>query len=326
MVPFSGGDTALVALVALAVLIVFFGVKTVPQGYQWTVERFGRYVRTLKPGLSLIIPFVDRIGHKVNVMEQVLDVPSQEVITKDNAKVTVDGIAFFQSLDAAKTSYEITNLNQALLNLAMTNIRTVMGSMDLDSLLSHRDEINERLLRVVDHAASPWGVKVNRIEIKDIVPPTDLVAAMARQMKAEREKRAMVLEAEGHRQAEILRAEGDKQAQILEAEGRREAAFRDAEARERQAEAEAKATDVLSAAIANGNALSVNYFVAEKYLKALGALAQSPNQKVLILPTETTQVLGSLAGIAEIAKSAFGPDAVPASRPPQRGSVPPAGG
>ena len=326
MVPFSGSDIALVALVALAVLIVFFGVKTVPQGYQWTVERFGRYVRTLRPGLSLIIPFVDRIGHKVNVMEQVLDVPSQEVITKDNAKVTVDGIAFFQSLDAAKTSYEITNLNQALLNLAMTNIRTVMGSMDLDSLLSHRDEINERLLRVVDHAASPWGVKVNRIEIKDIVPPTDLVAAMARQMKAEREKRAMVLEAEGHRQAEILRAEGDKQAQILEAEGRREAAFRDAEARERQAEAEAKATDVLSAAIANGNALSVNYFVAEKYLKALGALAQSPNQKVLILPTETTQVLGSLAGIAEIAKSAFGPDAVPAGRPPQRGSVPPAGG
>lgn len=237
MVPFSGSDIALVALVALAVLIVFFGVKTVPQGYQWTVERFGRYVRTLRPGLSLIIPFVDRIGHKVNVMEQVLDVPSQEVITKDNAKVTVDGIAFFQSLDAAKTSYEITNLNQALLNLAMTNIRTVMGSMDLDSLLSHRDEINERLLRVVDHAASPWGVKVNRIEIKDIVPPTDLVAAMARQMKAEREKRAMVLEAEGHRQAEILRAEGDKQAQILEAEGRREAAFRDAEARERQAEA-----------------------------------------------------------------------------------------
>ncbi|CEJ10901.1 Modulator of FtsH protease HflK [bacterium YEK0313] len=326
MVPFSGSDIALVALVALAVLIVFFGVKTVPQGYQWTVERFGRYVRTLRPGLSLIIPFVDRIGHKVNVMEQVLDVPSQEVITKDNAKVTVDGIAFFQSLDAAKTSYEITNLNQALLNLAMTNIRTVMGSMDLDSLLSHRDEINERLLRVVDHAASPWGVKVNRIEIKDIVPPTDLVAAMARQMKAEREKRAMVLEAEGHRQAEILRAEGEKQAQILEAEGRREAAFRDAEARERQAEAEAKATDVLSAAIANGNALSVNYFVAEKYLKALGALAQSPNQKVLILPTETTQVLGSLAGIAEIAKSAFGPDAVPAGRQPQRGSVPPAGG
>ncbi|MCZ0734717.1 SPFH domain-containing protein [Phreatobacter sp. AB_2022a] len=326
MVPFSGSDIALVALVALAVLIIFFGVKTVPQGYQWTVERFGRYVRTLRPGLSLIIPFVDRIGHKVNVMEQVLDVPSQEVITKDNAKVTVDGIAFFQSLDAAKTSYEITNLNQALLNLAMTNIRTVMGSMDLDSLLSHRDEINERLLRVVDHAASPWGVKVNRIEIKDIVPPTDLVAAMARQMKAEREKRAMVLEAEGHRQAEILRAEGDKQAQILEAEGRREAAFRDAEARERQAEAEAKATDVLSAAIAKGNALSVNYFVAEKYLKALGALAQSPNQKVLILPTETTQVLGSLAGIAEIAKSAFGPDAAPAGRQPQRGSVPPAGG
>ncbi|MBN8940618.1 MAG: SPFH/Band 7/PHB domain protein [Rhizobiales bacterium] len=326
MFPFAGSDAALVALVLLAIIIIFSGVKTVPQGYQWTVERFGRYVRTLRPGLSLIVPFIDRIGHKVNVMEQVLDVPSQEVITKDNAKVTVDGIAFFQSLDPAKTSYEITNLNLALLNLAMTNIRTVMGSMDLDALLSHRDEINERLLRVVDQAASPWGVKVNRIEIKDIVPPADLVSAMGRQMKAEREKRAVILEAEGQRQSEILRAEGQKQSQILEAEGRREAAFRDAEARERQAAAEAKATEVLSAAIAGGNSLSVNYFVAEKYLKALEAMAQSPNQKVLIMPVETTQILGSLAGISEIAKAAFGTDAPALARPVVRGSVPPAGG
>jgi regulator of protease activity HflC (stomatin/prohibitin superfamily) len=327
MFPFAGSDFALVAFALLAIIIVVSGVKTVPQGYQWTVERFGRYVRTLKPGLSLIIPFIDRIGHKVNVMEQVLDVPSQEVITKDNAKVTVDGIAFFQSLDPAKTSYEITNINLALLNLAMTNIRTVMGAMDLDALLSHRDEINERLLRVVDQAASPWGVKVNRIEIKDIVPPADLVSAMARQMKAEREKRAVILEAEGQRQSEILRAEGQKQSLILEAEGRREAAFRDAEARERQAAAEAKATEVVSAAIAGGNPLSVNYFVAEKYLRALEALAQSPNQKVLILPTETTQILGSLAGIGEIAKAAFGGDgAAPRPTPPRGGSVPFTGG
>ncbi|QCK84991.1 SPFH/Band 7/PHB domain protein [Phreatobacter aquaticus] len=325
MPSFAISDIALVALALFALVTVFKGVKTVPQGYQWTVERFGRYVRTLKPGLSFIIPYLDRVGHKVNVMEQVLDVPSQEVITKDNAKVTVDGIAFYQSLDPAKTSYEITNLNLALLNLAMTNIRTVMGSMDLDALLSHRDEINERLLRVVDQAASPWGVKVNRIEIKDIVPPADLVAAMGRQMKAEREKRAVILEAEGQRQSEILRAEGQKQSQILEAEGRKEAAFRDAEARERQAAAEAKATEVLSAAIAGGNALSVNYFVAEKYLKALEALAQSPNQKVLMLPMETTQILGSLAGIGEIAKAAFGADTT-VLRPPSRGgSVPSAG-
>jgi regulator of protease activity HflC (stomatin/prohibitin superfamily) len=325
MLPFAGSDVALIALALLAIIVVVSGVKTVPQGYQWTVERFGRYVRTLAPGLSLIVPFIDRIGHRVNVMEQVLDVPSQEVITKDNAKVTVDGVAFFQVLDAARSSYEITRLDTALLNLAMTNIRTVMGSMDLDALLSHRDEINERLLRVVDQAASPWGVKVNRIEIKDIVPPNDLVSAMARQMKAEREKRAVILEAEGQRQSEILRAEGQKQSQILEAEGRREAAFRDAEARERQAAAEAKATEVLSAAIAGGSALSVNYFVAEKYLRALEQMAQSPNQKVLILPAETTQILGSLAGIGEIAKAAFGPDAGPPRPAPRGGSVPFAG-
>jgi regulator of protease activity HflC (stomatin/prohibitin superfamily) len=328
MFPFVGSDIALLAIVIVVILFLFAGIKTVPQGYQWTVERFGRYVRTLSPGLSLIVPFIDRIGHKVNVMEQMLDVPSQEVITKDNAKVTVDGVMFFQVLDSARASYEITRLDQSLMNLAMTNIRTVMGSMDLDALLSNRDQINDSLLRVVDHAASPWGVKVNRIEIKDIAPPHDLIAAMGRQMKAEREKRAVILEAEGQRQSEILRAEGEKQSQILEAEGRKEAAFRDAEARERQAQAEAKATDMLSAAIAGGNALSVNYFVAEKYLKALEALAKSPNQKTLILPFEATQILGSLAGIGEIAKTAFGQDgpSSPARPPARGGSVPPAGG
>ncbi|MCA0317579.1 MAG: SPFH/Band 7/PHB domain protein [Proteobacteria bacterium] len=327
MFPFIGSDIALIGLVILVILFLFAGIKTVPQGYQWTVERFGRYVRTLPPGLSLIVPFIDRIGHKVNVMEQMLDVPSQEVITKDNAKVTVDGVVFFQVLDPARASYEITRLDQSLMNLAMTNIRTVMGSMDLDALLSNRDQINESLLRVVDHAASPWGVKVNRIEIKDIAPPNDLVAAMARQMKAEREKRAVILEAEGQRQSEILKAEGEKQSQILEAEGRKEAAFRDAEARERQAQAEAKATEMLSVAVAGGNALSINYFVAEKYLKALEALARSPNQKTLILPVETTQILGSLSGIGEIAKQAFGSDAAPPARPVGRGgSVPTSGG
>ncbi|MDP2803314.1 MAG: SPFH domain-containing protein [Phreatobacter sp.] len=326
MFPFTGSDVALVAVALVVILFLFAAIKTVPQGYQWTVERFGRYVRTLHPGLKLIVPFIDRIGHKVNVMEQMLDVPSQEVITKDNAKVTVDGVLFFQVLDAARSSYEITRLELSLMNLAMTNIRTVMGSMDLDALLSNRDTINESLLRVVDQAAAPWGIKVNRIEIKDIAPPADLVAAMGRQMKAEREKRAVILEAEGQRQSEILRAEGEKQSQILEAEGRKEAAFRDAEARERQAEAEAKATEMLSAAIAGGNALSVNYFIAEKYLKALESLALSPNQKTLILPIETTQILGSLAGIGEIAKAAFGPDG-PAPRPPGRaGSVPSTGG
>jgi regulator of protease activity HflC (stomatin/prohibitin superfamily) len=326
MFSFVGSDIALIAIVILVILFLFAGIKTVPQGFHWTVERFGRYTRTLDPGLKLIVPFIDRIGHKVNVMEQLLDIPSQEVITKDNAKVTVDAIMFYQVLDAARASYEVMRLDDALTNLAMTNIRTVMGSMDLDALLSNRDTINENLLRVVDQAAAPWGVKVTRIEIKDIAPPTDLVAAMARQMKAEREKRAVILEAEGQRQSEILRAEGQKQSQILEAEGRKEAAFRDAEARERQAQAEARATEMLSAAIAGGNALSVNYFVAEKYLKALEALALSPNQKTLILPAETTQVLGSLAGIAEIARTAFGPDAVPTRAPQRGGSVPPTGG
>lgn len=318
-------DYALVLLVILALVVVTSGVKTVPQGFQWTVERFGRYTRTLTPGLNLIVPFIDRVGKKVNVMEQVLDVPTQEVITKDNATVSVDGVAFFLVVDTAKASYEVSNLQSAILNLTMTNIRTVMGSMDLDQLLSHRDEINERLLRVVDLAANPWGLKVTRIEIKDIVPPADLVASMGRQMKAERDKRALILEAEGHRQSEILRAEGQKQAAILEAEGQKEAAFRVAEARERQAEAEAKATDMLSAAIGRGDTAAINYFIAEKYLVALGQMAASPNQKMLILPVETTAVIGSLAGIAEIARSAFGSDENGKPRPRTTPTVPPTG-
>src|SRR5262245_13242693 len=301
-----GANVFVLIIVVLAVSILFMGVKTVSQGYNWTVERFGRYTKTLQPGLNLIWPFLDRIGRKINMMEQVIDVPQQEVITKDNATVTVDGLAFYQVFDAAKASYEVAALDQAIVKLTMTNIRSVMGGMDLDQMLSHRDEINERLLRVVDAAVSPWGVKVNRIEIKDIVPPANLVASMGRQMQAEREKRAEILQAEGQRQSAILRAEGAKQAQILEAEGRREAAFRDAEARERSAQAEAKATEMVSDAVARGELAALNYFVAEKYLRAFTELAKSPNQKVLILPIEATSVLGSLAGIGEIARETFG--------------------
>src|SRR5438552_14148061 len=323
---FFGYDIFVLVVVVLAVLTLFAGVKTVSQGYNWTVERFGRYTRTLTPGLNLIVPYFDRIGRKMNMMEQVIDVPEQDVISKDNASVTVDGVAFYQVFDAAKASYEITFLDQAIIKLTMTNVRSVMGSMDLDQMLSHRDEINERLLRVVDAAVSPWGVKVNRIEIKDIVPPADLVAAMGRQMKAEREKRAVILEAEGQRQSAILKAEGAKQSQILEAEGRKEAAFRDAEGRERLAQAEAKATEVVSVAVARGDVASINYFVAQQYLKAFTELAHSPNQKIVMLPIEAMNVLGSLAGIGEIAKATFGGDGAgpprPQARPP---TVPPAG-
>jgi regulator of protease activity HflC (stomatin/prohibitin superfamily) len=318
---FSGFDVFVVIVVLLVILTLYLGVKTVPQGYNWTVERFGRYTRLLLPGLNLIVPFIDQIGRKMNVMEQVTSIPEQEVITKDNATVTVDCVAFFQLFDAAKASYEVANLDLAITTLTMTNIRSVMGSMDLDQVLSHRDEINERLLRVVDAAVSPWGVKVNRIEIKDIVPPADLIQSMARQMKAEREKRAEILTAEGQRQSAILRAEGAKQAQILEAEGRREAAFRDAEGRERLAQAEAKATEMVSRAVASGDVAALNYFIAEKYLKAFAGLAQSPNQKVLMLPIETMGVLGSLAGIAEIAKATFG-DGRALPPPAARATVP----
>lgn len=304
----DGFSIFVVVILVLAIATVFAGVKTVPQGYHFTVERFRKYTTTLTSGLNFIVPFIDRVGAKVNMMEQVIDIPTQDVITKDNATVAVDGVAFFQVFDAARASYEITNLNLAILNLIMTNIRTVMGSMDLDMLLSHRDEINDRLLRVVDAASSVWGIKITRVEIKDIVPPADLVAAMGRQMKAERDKRAVVLEAEGQRQSEILRAEGDKQARILEAEGRKEAAFREAEARERLAEADAKATTVLSQAVAGGQASALNYYIAEKYVKAMEQFAMSPNQKVFMLPYEATAILGSLGGIAELSKSVFGDD------------------
>ncbi len=321
-----GLDVFVIVLFVLAVITLFAGVKQVTQGYNWTVERFGRYTRTLTPGLNVIVPYFDRVGHKVNMMEQVVDIPQQEVITKDNATVAVDGVAFYQVFDAAKASYEVANLDQAIVTLTMTNIRSVMGGMDLDQMLSHRDDINERLLLVVDQAVSPWGVKVNRIEIRDIQPPADLVAAMARQMKAERDKRAEILTAEGLRQSAILKAEGEKQAQILEAEGRREAAYRDAEARERLAEAEAKATDMVSAAVARGDIAALNYFIAEKYLKAFGQLAESPNQKVLMLPIEATNVLASLGGIGEIARATFGGDGRPPAAPAQRRPTGPAGG
>ena len=315
----DGMSITLIVLGILAVLVLFSGAKTVPQGFNYTVERFGKYTKTLQPGLNLIVPFVDGIGRKINMMEQVLEIPHQEVITRDNATVTVNGITFYQILDAAAAAYEVANLQNAVLNLTLTNIRTVMGSMDLDQLLSNRDEINQRLLKVVDAAVSPWGIKITRIEIKDIDPPKDLVESMGRQMKAEREKRATILEAEGRRQSAILQADGQKQAQVLEAEGRREAAFRDAEARERSAEAEAKATQVVSDAIASGSVQAINYFVANNYIKALEAMAKSPNQKVLMIPLEASNVIGALGGIAEIARETFGgygPARPIGSRPP----------
>jgi regulator of protease activity HflC (stomatin/prohibitin superfamily) len=299
-----GGAFALV-LVVVAVFFVLKTVRVVPQGYEWTKETFGRYTATMEPGLHILVPIYHAVGHKMNMMEQVVDVPSQDVITKDNAVVRVDGVVFYQVLDAAKAAYEVSNLNQAILNLIMTNIRTVLGSMDLDESLSKRDDINARLLRVVDEATHPWGLKCNRIEIKDIQPPRDLIDSMARQMKAEREKRANILDAEGFRQAAILKAEGEKQAAILAAEGQREAAYRAAEARERSAQAEAKAVEYVSQAIRAGDINAVNYFVATKYVDALKAMVGAPNQKIMLLPMEATGILGSLAGIAELAKSSL---------------------
>ncbi len=303
------------ALLAFALVTLFKAVVTVPQGTEYTIERFGKYRATFTPGLQWLVPFVDRIGRRLSMMEQVLDVPSQEVITKDNAMVGVDGVVFYQVLDAARAAYEVQNLQYAILNLTQTNLRTVMGSMDLDELLSQRDHINTRLLAVVDQATSPWGIKVTRIEIKDIRPPMDLVESMGRQMKAERDKRASILEAEGMKQSAILKAQGAQQAQILsaegmkqqailDAEGRKEAAFRDAEARERQAEAEANATARVSAAIAQGDVQAINYFVATKYIEALKDIATSPNQKLVFMPLEAASVIGAIGGIADLAKAA----------------------
>jgi regulator of protease activity HflC (stomatin/prohibitin superfamily) len=317
------GLNGIVTIAVFAVILIGLSklVRIVPQGYEWTVERWGKYTHTLTPGFHLLVPFMQNVGRKMNMMEQVLDVPSQDVITKDNAVVKVDGIVFFQVLDAAKAAYEVAQLELAIINLVMTNIRTVLGGLDLDESLSKRDQINAALLKVVDEATHPWGLKVTRIELKDIQPPRDLVDSMARQMKAEREKRANILEAEGFRQAAILKAEGEKQSAILAAEGQKEAAFREAEARERLAAAEAKATEVVSQAIAGGDVNALNYFVANKYVEALKAMADSPNQKMLLLPIEATGVLGSLAGIAELAKNALSDQE--AKRAAPRGPAPP---
>jgi regulator of protease activity HflC (stomatin/prohibitin superfamily) len=301
----SGFDEFVLSLFIFAVLLVFLSVKPVPQGMEYTIERFGKYTNTLTPGLNIIMPIIDRIGKKMIMMEQVMDVPSQEVITKDNAMVTVDGVVFYQVMDAAKAAYEVSKLDWAILNLVMTNIRTVMGSMDLDELLSRRDDINARLLTVVDDATTPWGIKATRIEIKDIAPPKDLVEAMGRQMKAERLKRASILEAEGLRQSEILRAEGAQQAAILEAEGRKEASYRDADARERLAQAEARATLMVSEAIGKGDIQAINYFVAQKYIEALKEIASAENSKLIFMPLDASSVIGALGGITELAKEAM---------------------
>jgi regulator of protease activity HflC (stomatin/prohibitin superfamily) len=302
------------ALLVLALIVLFKSVKIVPQGREFTVQRFGKYTRTLKPGISFLTPFIDEIGQKVNMMEQVLNVPQQEVITKDNATVQVDGLLFIQVMDAANAAYRVDNLHYAISQLCMTNLRTVVGSMDLDEVLSQRDSINSRLLSVIDAATEPWGVKVNRIEIKDLTPPADITNAMARQMKAERERRAVITEADGEKQAAIARAEGAKQSAILQAEGRREAAFRDAEARERQAEAEAKATAMVSAAIAAGDVNAVNYFVAQKYVEAFAELARSPQAKTVIVPAEMGALVGTLSGITELVRT--GQAQQEARRPP----------
>ena len=310
-----GMFTSAVFVAMLVILYLAASIKIVRQGYQYTIERFGKFTQVASPGFNFFPAFFYAVGRKINMMEQVIDVPSQEIITKDNAMVSVDGVVFFQVLDAAKAAYEVSELRLALLQLATTNLRTVMGSMDLDETLSKRDEINARLLAVVDHATNAWGVKITRVEIKDIRPPVDIVNAMGRQMKAEREKRANILDAEGERASEILRAEGEKQSQILQAEGRREAAFRDAEGRERAAEAEAKATEMVSEAIAGGNAQAINYFVAQKYVEAIQKFATSPNAKTILFPVEATQLIGTLGGIGELVRDALGNDA--------GGSIPP---
>jgi len=325
--PLSPMHILALVLVALAAIIVLRAIKIVPQGREYTIERFGRYTRTLAPGIAFLTPFVEAVGRKVNMMEQVLDVPQQDVITKDNVSVRVDAIVFIQVMDASQAAYRVDNLNFAITQLSQTNLRTVVGAMDLDEVLSQRDQINTKLLSTIDHATSPWGVKVTRIEIKDLTPPPDITNAMARQMKAERERRAVITEADGEKQAAVTRAEGAKQSAILQAEGRREAAFRDAEARERAAQAEAAATAAVWEAIAKGDVNAINYFIAQKYVDAFAELARSPQAKTVIVPADMAGITGSIAGIAELVKTAIAetPRSSQPPRTPQPPSVPRAG-
>lgn len=298
------GEYIVYAVLGLVVFLVLLGAKTVEQGYEYTIERFGKYTKSLRPGFNWLTPVIETVGARVNMMEQVLDIPEQQVISQDNATVTIDAVCFYQIVSSAQAMYEVNDLERAMQNLVTTNMRTVLGSMDLDEMLSKRDSINAKILGIVDEATNPWGVKITRIEIKDILPPKDLVQAMAQQMKAERIKRANILEAEGFKQSAILKAEGEKESEIRQAEGQKQAAFLEAEARERQAEAEANATEMVSKSIANGDIQAVNYFVSQKYIEALTEIGKAENSKLVLMPLEASSVIGSIAGIAELAKNA----------------------